>query len=232
MIFLRREAEKIVRELFQPEGAAAAGARCASSPICAPTATITCSRSSCPASTPADVQVYALGDALVVEGQKRPHLPPDTRPAYDRAERDYGAFRRVFDLPGPADLSRTAGVAARGPARASACRASSIAAGVRGRSRCSSTMSRREGTADGVPAGRHHQADARDPADAGAAAHPRSGRLPVHGRAADGVARDVGRRRRRGAGDQRSPGASVRADRRVAKTSRRPRASIASAPSA
>src|SRR5262249_58061489 len=55
----------------------------------------------------ADVQVYGLGDALVVEGHKRPHLSPGTRPAYDRAERDYGPFRRVFDLPGPADLSRT-----------------------------------------------------------------------------------------------------------------------------
>src|SRR5450755_4622007 len=51
MIFLRREAEKIVRELFQPEGGAASGgsvrrsattrteppeARSASSPICGP----------------------------------------------------------------------------------------------------------------------------------------------------------------------------------------------------
>ena len=54
-----------------------------------------------------DVQVYALGDALVLEGQKRPQLPPETRPAYERAERDYGTFRRVFDLPGPADLSKT-----------------------------------------------------------------------------------------------------------------------------
>ena len=54
-----------------------------------------------PGVEPADVQVYALGDALVIEGQKRPNLPPDIRPAYDRAERDYGPFRRVFDLPGP-----------------------------------------------------------------------------------------------------------------------------------
>jgi HSP20 family protein len=61
-----------------------------------------------PGVDPADVQVYALGDALVVEGQKRPQLPPETRPAYERAERNFGSFRRVFDLPGPADLSRTA----------------------------------------------------------------------------------------------------------------------------
>ena len=60
-----------------------------------------------PGVDPAEVQVYALGDALVVEGHKRPQLPRDSRPAYDRAERDYGPFRRVFDLPGPADLSKT-----------------------------------------------------------------------------------------------------------------------------
>jgi HSP20 family protein len=61
-----------------------------------------------PGVDPAEVQVYALGDAVVVEGQKRARMPPAIRPAYDRAERDYGAFRRVFDLPGPADLSRAA----------------------------------------------------------------------------------------------------------------------------
>ena len=54
------------------------------------------------------MQVYALGDALVIEGHKRPRLASHARPAYDRAERDYGPFRRVFDLPGPADLSRAA----------------------------------------------------------------------------------------------------------------------------
>jgi HSP20 family protein len=108
MIFLRREAEKIVRELFQPEGSAAAGA---SVRVVADLRTDDnhyVLEVELPGVDPTEVQVYALGDALVVEGKKRPHLPPDSRPAYDRAERDYGPFRRVFDLPGPADLSRTA----------------------------------------------------------------------------------------------------------------------------
>src|SRR5689334_430378 len=105
MIFLRREAEKIVRELFQPEGAAGASVRV--------TADLRTDGDhyvlevELPGIAPDDVQVYALGDALVVEGHKRPQLPPDTRPAYERAERDWGTFRRVFDLPGPADLSKT-----------------------------------------------------------------------------------------------------------------------------
>jgi HSP20 family protein len=107
MIFLRREAEKIVRELFQPEGAGGAGA---SVRVVADLRTDDDQyvlEIELPGIDPADVQVYALGDALVIEGQKRPRLAPGTRPAYDRAERDYGPFRRVFDLPGPADLSRT-----------------------------------------------------------------------------------------------------------------------------
>lgn len=109
MIFLRREAEKIVRELFQPEGAAAAAG--GSVRVVADLRTDGDQyvlEIELPGVDPAEVQVYALGDALVVEGQKRPRLPPDSRPAYDRAERDYGPFRRVFDLPGPADLSKTA----------------------------------------------------------------------------------------------------------------------------
>lgn len=106
MIFLRREAEKIVRELFQPEGASSAGA----------VRVVADLRTDgdgyvleveLPGVRPGDVHVYALGDALIVEGHKRPALPEGVRPAYDRAERDFGAFRRVFDLPGPADLSRT-----------------------------------------------------------------------------------------------------------------------------
>src|SRR5436305_814334 len=55
-----------------------------------------------------EVEVYALGDNLVVEGAKEERKPPrSSRPKYERAERDYGPFRRVFELPGPADLSRT-----------------------------------------------------------------------------------------------------------------------------
>jgi HSP20 family protein len=56
-----------------------------------------------------EVEVYAVGDALVVEGTKEERRPPRaSRPSYERAERDYGPFRRVFELPGPADLTRSA----------------------------------------------------------------------------------------------------------------------------
>lgn len=55
-----------------------------------------------------ELKVYALGSSLVVEGTKEERRPPPSvRPAYERAERDYGPFRRTFQLPGPADLSRT-----------------------------------------------------------------------------------------------------------------------------
>jgi HSP20 family protein len=107
MIFLRREAEKIVRELFQPEGGAASGGSVRVVADLRTDGDHYVLEIELPGVDPAEVQVYALGDALVVEGHKRPALPPDSRPAYDRAERDYGPFRRVFDLPGPADLSRT-----------------------------------------------------------------------------------------------------------------------------
>src|SRR5262245_39104117 len=106
MIFLRREAEKIVRERSQPEGTAAG----ASVRLVADLRTDGeeyVLEIELPGVDLADVRVYGMGDALVIEGHKRPHLSPGTRPAYDRAERDYGPFRRVFDLPGPADLSRT-----------------------------------------------------------------------------------------------------------------------------
>lgn len=61
-----------------------------------------------PGVRPDEVEVYALGDNVVVEGAKEERKPPrSVRPKYERAERDYGPFRRVFELPGPADLSRT-----------------------------------------------------------------------------------------------------------------------------
>jgi HSP20 family molecular chaperone IbpA len=109
MIFLRREAEKIVRELFQPEGAAAAGASVRLLADLRTEGEGYVLEVEMPGVTPADVHVYTLGDAVVVEGKKRAALPSSgTRPAYDRAERDYGSFRRVFELPGPADFSQSA----------------------------------------------------------------------------------------------------------------------------
>src|SRR5215813_5608197 len=54
-----------------------------------------------------ELEVSAEGEALVVEGVKEERRPPrGERPQYERAERDYGPFRRVFELPGPADLTR------------------------------------------------------------------------------------------------------------------------------
>jgi HSP20 family protein len=105
MIFLRREAEKIVRELFQPDAGSGAAVRLVADLRTDGEHYVL--EVELPGVEPGDVQVYALGDALVIEGQKRPQLRPGIRPAYDRAERDYGAFRRVFELPGPADLSKT-----------------------------------------------------------------------------------------------------------------------------
>jgi HSP20 family protein len=107
MIFLRREAEKIVRELFQPEGAGH-GASVRLTADLRTDGERYVLEVELPGVRLGDVAVYALGDAVIVEGHKRPQLAPGTRPLYERAERDYGPFRRVFDLPGPADLSKSA----------------------------------------------------------------------------------------------------------------------------
>jgi HSP20 family protein len=106
MIFLRREAEKIVRELFQPEGASAASGAVRLVADLRTDGDGYVLEVELPGVRAEDVSVFALGDAVIVEGQKRAELPDGRRPAYERAERDYGPFRRVFDLPGPADLSR------------------------------------------------------------------------------------------------------------------------------
>jgi HSP20 family molecular chaperone IbpA len=106
MIFLRREAEKIVRELFQPEGAAH-GASVRLTGDLRTDGERYVLEVELPGVDAGDLHVCALGDAVIVEGHKRPALPPGCRPLYERADRDYGPFRRVFDLPGPADLSRS-----------------------------------------------------------------------------------------------------------------------------
>jgi HSP20 family protein len=109
MIFLRREAEKIVRELFQPEGGHGGPAVRLVADLHTDGERYVL-EVELPGVAADDVRLYALGDALVLEGEKRRDLPNNVRPAYERAERDYGAFRRVFDLPGPADLSRAEAV--------------------------------------------------------------------------------------------------------------------------
>lgn len=107
LAFLRREAEKIVRELFQPENAEAAlDARLVADMLSEGDNYVL--QVEVPGVRPADLAVYALSNAVVVEGRKEERrADAGARPAYERAERDYGQFRRVFELPGPADLSRS-----------------------------------------------------------------------------------------------------------------------------
>lgn len=71
-----------------------------------------------PGVRPGELEVYALGNTIVVEGSKEERRPPRAeKPAYERAERDYGPFRRHFPLPGPADLSRTVAALKKGVLR-------------------------------------------------------------------------------------------------------------------
>jgi HSP20 family protein len=106
MIYLRREAEKIVRELFQPEAAEGGVVRLVADLLTDGDEYVV--QVEVPGVKAADLKVYGFQESVIVEGKKevRP-AKGSTRPAYDRAERAYGSFRRVFDWPGPADLSRT-----------------------------------------------------------------------------------------------------------------------------
>ena len=52
----------------------------------------------------ADLSLFVVGQALVIEGEKREVI--DARVAFECAERSYGAFRRVIELPGAADSGR------------------------------------------------------------------------------------------------------------------------------
>jgi HSP20 family protein len=73
-----------------------------------------------PGVLPEELEVSAQGESLIVEGVKEERRPPrGERPLYERAERDYGSFRRVFSLPGPADLSRATAALAGGILRIS-----------------------------------------------------------------------------------------------------------------
>jgi HSP20 family protein len=71
-----------------------------------------------PGVQPGELDVFAQGNAIVVEGTKEERRPPRAeRPAYERAERDYGPFRRAFPMPGPADMSRVQASLRRGVLR-------------------------------------------------------------------------------------------------------------------
>ncbi len=68
-----------------------------------------------PGVRPEELDVFTHGNTIVVEGTKEERRPPRAeKPSYERAERDYGPFRRTFALPGPADLSGTAARLSRG----------------------------------------------------------------------------------------------------------------------
>jgi HSP20 family protein len=117
MLFLRREAEKIVRELFElGEG----GGGPAQGGVDGPGSALKLLADlraegedyswevDVPGVRPADLKVHVVGDSVVVEGRKEMRTLGPERPTFERAERVYGGFRRVFGWPGPADLSRLA----------------------------------------------------------------------------------------------------------------------------
>jgi HSP20 family protein len=105
LVVLRREAERLVRDLFQTEPQADnTELRLVADMLTEDERYVI--EVELAGVAVGDVEVFALGDTLVVEGRKSERRPAGT-PSYDRAERAYGRFRRVFDLPGPGDLSRT-----------------------------------------------------------------------------------------------------------------------------
>jgi HSP20 family protein len=107
---LRQEAERIVAELF-------AGAPSTAVPESGPRVPVDIFEDlqwfrlfiEVPGVSRADLALFVVGGSLVVEGRKREALSergaPD-RVAFECAERNYGSFRRVLDLPGAADTSR------------------------------------------------------------------------------------------------------------------------------
>ena len=106
LLSLRREAEKIVRELFHPEEfSGASGFRLVADLVSEGDSYVI--EVEIPGVNVSDLAVLAVGDVVMIEGTKEAcHPDPALKPAYERAERSYGPFRRVFDLPGPSDLSR------------------------------------------------------------------------------------------------------------------------------
>ena len=108
LVSLRRDAERIVRDLFHADPSAEQSEVRLTADVMSEAARFVIEVELAGVSRD-DLQVFALGDTIVVEGWKRERRADlGGVAAYDRVERSYGHFRRVFDLPGPGDLSRTA----------------------------------------------------------------------------------------------------------------------------
>jgi HSP20 family protein len=114
MIYLRREAEKIVRELFQPDGAAIEDGAVRLAADLSSEGDRYVWEVELPGVKVEALKVYVFGDSVIVEGRKEVASPGPRRPVYERAERAYGPFRRVLSWPGPADLSRVTAALTRG----------------------------------------------------------------------------------------------------------------------
>ena len=100
MLRIRREAERIVRELFQPD--LPSGMRVVADTVAEAGRYVF--EVELAGVRARDLRVYILGDTLIIEGHKSEERAGAR--VYERAERQWGDFRRVLDLPGPADLSR------------------------------------------------------------------------------------------------------------------------------
>ncbi len=105
LVRLRQEAQRIVAELFGAEEQASAGDAGPRVPV-----DVYEDREAfrltfeVPGVVPDDLSLFVQGSSLVVEGQKQ--LPTEDRVSFECAERAYGGFRRVVELPGAADTSR------------------------------------------------------------------------------------------------------------------------------
>lgn len=119
LIRLRQEADRIVAELFGPTPGAAADA----APPQGPRVPVDVYEQGdafwlsleVPGVQRPDLSLSVVGQALVLEGRKREEAPVGgDGVAFECAERAYGPFRRVIELPGAADTSRLEARLARG----------------------------------------------------------------------------------------------------------------------
>jgi HSP20 family protein len=105
LVRLRQEAERIVAELFRhaPGSDEAAGPRVPIDLYEGPDDFLLSIE--LPGVDRQDVALSVIGTTLVVEGRKRASSAGE-RVAFECAERGYGPFRRVLELPGAADTGR------------------------------------------------------------------------------------------------------------------------------
>ena len=104
VIRLRQEAERIVDELFRrvPDVVSPQGPRVPADVYEVGDAFLVSLE--LPGVRRTDLSLSVVGQALVLEGEKRESI--EGRVAFECAERAYGRFRRVIELPGAADTGR------------------------------------------------------------------------------------------------------------------------------